>query len=130
MAVTLFSPRKEMAKAYPNSEFIGTDIVESFKQAALVAPSNCRFEFGDIIKGLPYEDNSFDYVFQRFMTGCFTDAEWLVAIKELIRVTKPGGWVELGKLMKNVRDGRNDSQIILKRHTVYTYIFLHLFQQS
>ncbi|RUS19988.1 S-adenosyl-L-methionine-dependent methyltransferase [Endogone sp. FLAS-F59071] len=108
IAMTLLSPRKEMAKAYPNSEFIGTDIVEDFKQAALIAPSNCRFEFGDIIKGLPYEDNSFDFVFQRFMTGCFTDEEWLVAIKELIRVTKPGGWVELSKLKREVKNVRGE----------------------
>ncbi|RUS21390.1 hypothetical protein BC937DRAFT_92843 [Endogone sp. FLAS-F59071] len=39
------------------------------------------------------------YAFQlgppRFMFLAFSPADWAIAVKELIRVTKPGGWIEL-----------------------------------
>lgn len=45
--------------------------------------------------GLIYLDNSFDFVYMRFLITAFTEEEWNKAIQELIRVLKPGGWLEL-----------------------------------
>ncbi|CAG8776867.1 13410_t:CDS:2, partial [Cetraspora pellucida] len=39
--------------------------------------------------------NTFDFVFQRFMTGAFTEENWSYAINEIARVLKPGGFLEL-----------------------------------
>ncbi|RUS24656.1 S-adenosyl-L-methionine-dependent methyltransferase [Jimgerdemannia flammicorona] len=83
----------EMASQYPASTFIGTDIVGLFK--GTVAPSNCTFVLANTVKGLPFPDNTFDFVFQRASSMCFTVKEWPVVLKELVRVTKPGGIVEL-----------------------------------
>lgn len=87
----------EMAREYPNSNFVGADLLDVFKVSAEIAPPNVQFQIANTLE-LPFEDNSFDYVFQRLQTACFRVNEWPIAIKELVRVTKPGGWVELGKL--------------------------------
>ncbi|KAI8612723.1 S-adenosyl-L-methionine-dependent methyltransferase [Chytriomyces sp. MP71] len=51
--------------------------------------------FGNVLERLPYEDNSFDYVHQRFLTFGIPKNKWPAVVAELIRVTKPGGWIEL-----------------------------------
>ncbi|KAF7771092.1 hypothetical protein Agabi119p4_7066 [Agaricus bisporus var. burnettii] len=39
--------------------------------------------------------NAFQLVHQRLLISAFTSNDWPLAISELFRVTKPGGWVEL-----------------------------------
>lgn len=83
----------EMAADYPNSTFIGLDAADVFPKEDL--PPNCSFMMADVLNGLPFEDETFAFVFQRFLVYAFTPKDWETDIKELIRVTKPGGWVEL-----------------------------------
>jgi len=83
----------EMAEDYPNSTFIGTDILELYPKIEEI-PSNCTFLKADTLKGLPFDDDAFDYVFQRQLSPAFTPQDWPVAIRELVRVIKPGGWIE------------------------------------
>lgn len=40
---------------------------------------------------LPYEDNRFDLIVSRYVFEHIPDPEW--AARELLRVTKPGGWI-------------------------------------
>ena len=59
-------------------------------------PDNVEFITHNILFGLPFEDNSFDYVFARFLCAGYTKSQWKeIAIPEYTRVTKPTGWVEL-----------------------------------
>ncbi|KAI8613717.1 S-adenosyl-L-methionine-dependent methyltransferase [Chytriomyces sp. MP71] len=51
--------------------------------------------FGNVLEGLPYADNTFDYVHQRLLVTAIPNDKWPAVIAELIRVTKPGGWIEL-----------------------------------
>jgi ubiquinone/menaquinone biosynthesis C-methylase UbiE len=47
---------------------------------------------------LPFPDNTFDYVVQRNALYNYTKEEWdNIVIPEMIRVLKPGGWIEFGK---------------------------------
>lgn len=94
MSITYYSTQ-EMAMAYPASSFFGTDIADVF--AFPNAPANCTFQVADTLKGLPFPDNTFDFVFQRFHELCFRKKEWPIVLEELKRVTKPGGWIELSK---------------------------------
>ena len=83
-----------MAEEYPNSHFIGIDmapVVLKEKQ-----PDNVEFITHNVLLGLPFEDNSFDYVFARFLGAGYTKSQWKeIAIPEYTRVTKSTGWVEL-----------------------------------
>ncbi|RUS19220.1 hypothetical protein BC938DRAFT_475792, partial [Jimgerdemannia flammicorona] len=107
----------EMATDFPNSDFCGIDIAEVFPAA--IVPRNVKFQKVDVLKGLPFGDNTFDYVYQRYsfilfsvypslvpwmsMNMSYSEKEWPNMIKELLRVTKPGGWIELGKPLQATR---------------------------
>ncbi|CAJ0754145.1 19884_t:CDS:2, partial [Entrophospora sp. SA101] len=46
--------------------------------------------------GLPFEDNSFDFVHIRSLFYDFTESQWMnIIYKETLRVLKPGGWLEI-----------------------------------
>ncbi|CAG8512434.1 10490_t:CDS:2 [Paraglomus occultum] len=84
----------ELAKKYPNSNFIGIDIAPVV--LADEKPSNVEFVEHNVLDGLPFDSNSFDYVFARAAVSVYTRTQWTeLAIPEYTRVTKPGGWVEL-----------------------------------
>ncbi|RUS24019.1 LOW QUALITY PROTEIN: S-adenosyl-L-methionine-dependent methyltransferase, partial [Jimgerdemannia flammicorona] len=83
----------EMAKSYPKSSFVGIDKEDCFPASN---PGNCVFQIVDLLKGLPFKDNTFDYVYSRGMYYYFSFVEWQQVVEELRRVTKPGGYVELG----------------------------------
>ncbi|RUS32213.1 S-adenosyl-L-methionine-dependent methyltransferase [Jimgerdemannia flammicorona] len=92
---------KELAVRFPFSTFVATDIADVFN--ATGSPPNVTFIVADTFK-LPFEDESFDYVFQRFHCLCFTEAAWPTIIRELMRVTKPGGTLELVEISCTIHD--------------------------
>jgi len=85
----------ELATKFPNSTFMGTDITNVFVSLADKSPPNLTFLEADTRLGLPFDDNTFDYVFQRFQSACFSVKEWPGVLRELLRVAKPGGYIEL-----------------------------------
>ncbi|CEG65580.1 hypothetical protein RMATCC62417_02336 [Rhizopus microsporus] len=53
------------------------------------------FTCANVTKRLPYEDNTFDLVHMRFFIAALREDEWPAAINEVLRVTKPGGMIQL-----------------------------------
>ncbi|KAL9543450.1 hypothetical protein MBANPS3_008109 [Mucor bainieri] len=53
---------------------------------------------------LPFADNHFDFVKQRLATASFTLADWKRVMTELVRVTKPGGYIELLEIDYNTHN--------------------------
>lgn len=60
-----------------------------------VRPPNYSYVQGNVLEGLPFADASFDFTHQRLLIGALPAARWPADIQELMRVTRPGGWVEL-----------------------------------
>ena len=89
----------ELALQFPQANVIGTDIIptESFTLGYGVdaAPDNYLFVKGNVLERLPFEDHSFDFVHQRLLITAIPLTQWPHVIAELVRVTRPGGWVEL-----------------------------------
>ncbi|CAG8638615.1 1426_t:CDS:2 [Cetraspora pellucida] len=83
----------EMATNYPKSKFIGIDI--SPVQPNTIKPKNAEFIEGNVLKHLPFPDDTFNYVFQRFLNVGIPEKSWPSVINELVRVLKPGGYIEL-----------------------------------
>ncbi|CAG8526060.1 5327_t:CDS:2 [Dentiscutata heterogama] len=93
------SPIKDKLKAgnfkatdYPSASFVGVDFAPIWPTQK---PLNIQFIVANIIDGLEFEDNSFDYIHARSLVTYFNDNEWEnYVIPELTRILKPGGYLE------------------------------------
>ncbi|HET8844513.1 MAG TPA: class I SAM-dependent methyltransferase [Ktedonobacteraceae bacterium] len=89
----------EMAQAFPLARIYGLDLEPpqtiSLAAQATTVPDNYHFIQGNVLKGLPFPDGMFDYVHQRLLFLGVPQNSWPAVISELLRVTRPGGWVEI-----------------------------------
>lgn len=94
----------EMAQAFPQANVVGLDLVPPPADAHAmdgapgtrdVRPANYGFVAGNVLEGLPLPDRSFDFVHQRLLFAAIPRPQWPRVVSELVRVTRPGGWVEL-----------------------------------
>ncbi|KAA8622111.1 hypothetical protein SMACR_09744 [Sordaria macrospora] len=79
----------DFADDHPNCNVIGTDI--SPIQPTWLPPNAC-FEINDATKEWTYQENYFDFIHIRWLTGVIKD--WDSLYKEAYRCCKPGGWIE------------------------------------
>ncbi|KAJ3122842.1 hypothetical protein HK100_011814 [Physocladia obscura] len=85
---------KCVKKDYPLAECYGVDISESLVQQS-TETSGISLKFGNVLETLPFDSNTFDFVHQRALVLGMPREKFPDAVRELIRVTKPGGWIEL-----------------------------------
>ncbi|GES79223.1 S-adenosyl-L-methionine-dependent methyltransferase [Rhizophagus clarus] len=83
----------ELSCKYENTDFFGIDIKSVFPQQ--IKPNNLEFIKADVTNGLPFNDNEFDFTHAELMSLMFTPNQWDFVLSELIRVTKPGGYIEI-----------------------------------
>ncbi|CAG8622638.1 9669_t:CDS:2 [Paraglomus occultum] len=84
----------DMATTYSKSTFYGLDISPTFPSQ--IKPVNAEFILADALEGLPFEDNFFGLIYLRFLNKSFTKDDWRTKLlDELMRVTNPGGWIEM-----------------------------------
>lgn len=89
---------REMAQAFPVARVVGLDINPPPADAGSAGParqSDFTFMLGNVLEGLPFPDATFDYTHMRLMFLAIPADRWEFVARELIRVTRPGGWVEL-----------------------------------
>ncbi|WIG59743.1 MAG: Methyltransferase type 11 [Ktedonobacterales bacterium] len=94
----------EVASIFPSANVVGLDLVPpAVSDAQLLGnglerrPDNYSFTAGNILEGLPFADRSFDFVHQRLLITAIPKERWPYVVQELVRVTRPGGWVELAE---------------------------------
>jgi ubiquinone/menaquinone biosynthesis C-methylase UbiE len=81
----------ELSKKYPKSTFTGIDTAEYLPEER-----GETFVEHNIQEALPFADESFDFVHARFLLDHVTEQQWQEKlVPELLRVTKPNGWIEL-----------------------------------
>src|SRR5688572_8809464 len=83
----------DMATKFSNPSFIGIDISPVIPQG--IKPQNVDFVHGNILDGLPFQDNTFDYVHQRLLIVGIPLDQWQGLVDEMVRVLKPGGYLEV-----------------------------------
>src|SRR5260221_228083 len=76
---------------FPEARVVGVDLVPSKPGR----PARYRFVKGNLLGGLPFADDQFDFVHQRLLVAGIPLTAWPAVVSELARVTRPGGWVEL-----------------------------------
>lgn len=86
----------EMAERFPQARVVGVDHASPATLAAPGArPANLAYVVADVVEGLPFADAAFDFVHMRLVLGALPAARWPGVVRELVRVTRLGGWVEL-----------------------------------
>ncbi|RUS12979.1 S-adenosyl-L-methionine-dependent methyltransferase [Endogone sp. FLAS-F59071] len=83
----------EVAHDFPMTDVYGIDLVATYPAA--IRPANTHFYIGNIVEGLAFPDNFFDFIQMRTFIAALRMHEWPLAIKEIMRLLKPGGWVQL-----------------------------------
>lgn len=91
----------EMAVIFPRANVVGVDLVpppmeeaDAMAGGAGARPDNFAFVQGNILERLPFADSAFDYTHMRLLVFALPRGRWQDVANELIRVTRPGGWVE------------------------------------
>ncbi|KAG9298457.1 hypothetical protein G9A89_003680 [Geosiphon pyriformis] len=83
----------DVARKFPWTNVWGIDSSSVFPNST---PLNATFLHWNILDGLPIVENIFNLVHARCLSSSFTETEWeKQVIKEMVRVTKPGGWISL-----------------------------------
>ncbi|KAI8800899.1 S-adenosyl-L-methionine-dependent methyltransferase [Cladochytrium replicatum] len=87
----------EMNRDFPKGEYHGVDLTttewaKTFKDSA---DGKIKLHQGNVLKRLPYADNTFDYVHQQLLVAGIPRAKWPEVLFEICRVLKPGGVLDL-----------------------------------
>ncbi|KAJ3124961.1 hypothetical protein HK100_011045 [Physocladia obscura] len=85
---------ESVRKDYPLAEYHGVDIAETLATET-TEYGKINIKFGNVLERLPYDDSTFDYTHQRLIVLGMPKDRFPDALRELIRVTKPGGWIEV-----------------------------------
>jgi SAM-dependent methyltransferase len=93
----------DVARAYPEKQVTGIDISRLMiayaqAQAGEQGLTNVQFEVMDALKPLAFADNSFDLVNARFISGFMSKVAWPKLVREMVRITRPGGVIRLTEI--------------------------------
>lgn len=99
----------EMATEFPGAQVVGLDLVmpskaEPMLQALGPLAANVSFVEADALQRLPFSDGTFDFVQLRLMYSDLPAASYPAVMRELMRVTRPGGWIECVEPGENIYD--------------------------
>jgi SAM-dependent methyltransferase len=81
----------DVCQRFPRATVVGIDLVVSKPGA----PPGYRSVRSNVLDGIPFRDDQFDFVHQRLMATGVPLASWPSLVADLARVTRSGGWVEL-----------------------------------
>jgi SAM-dependent methyltransferase len=81
----------ELGAEFPEALVVGFDLVPSRRPW----PAAYHFVRGNLLQGLPFADDGFDFVHQRLLLPGVPVRAWAGVVRELVRVTRPGGRLEL-----------------------------------
>ncbi|CAG8611951.1 13087_t:CDS:2 [Cetraspora pellucida] len=84
----------ELSADYPGCTYIGTYTSPYSSLATVGRPFDVEFIEADPVRGLPFKDETFDFVSMKNRSIDYNETEWKNIMNELVRVLKPGGWLE------------------------------------
>ncbi|KAI8801405.1 S-adenosyl-L-methionine-dependent methyltransferase [Cladochytrium replicatum] len=88
----------EMYRDFPTGEYHGVDITTTaWSDVFLRLGAQISLIRANVLERLPYPDNTFDYVHQQALIAGIPSNMWPQVISELVRVLKPGGYLDLSE---------------------------------
>ena len=100
----------DMAQQFPLAHIIGVDIALTSLPHTL--PPTCLFAQADILQGLPFPTCQFDFTHQRLLVGAIPAPRWPEVVQELVRVTRPQGWIELLEVGTTVQSAGDRKSVV------------------
>ena len=92
----------ELCEEFPDTLVVGLDLAPGRRPG----PDTYRFVRANLLQGLPFADDSFDFVHQRALVSGVPVRSWQLVVQDLVRVARPGGWVELVECPPWLESGR------------------------
>ncbi|CAG8475272.1 9481_t:CDS:2 [Ambispora gerdemannii] len=103
----------EMATDYPASSFVGVDTSPMYP--ADIRPKNVKFQIENILDELSSPNDTYDFVRIQFLSTAFTTDQWVnTVIPELIRVCRPGGFIEFMESDNKLIDAGPSTEFIME----------------
>ncbi|KAG9291276.1 hypothetical protein G9A89_021778 [Geosiphon pyriformis] len=110
---------REIATEFPLTTVTGLDFADSVQTNDTPLP-NLIFTKGNILENLPIENDTFDFVHARFLGTTFNKKEWReIIIPELVRVTKPGGYLEIMEIDADLSNQGTAAQYLVAAVQAY-----------
>jgi len=128
----------EVAHQFADANVSGLDLSSIHRNDA---PAYCHFIVGNLLEGLKFESECFDFVHSRCLELLFitfliemsrlirasvTKDQWPIYLKEVYRILKPGGWVQCGEFEADVRCDDGSCPEDAPLFTVTAISFSHL----
>lgn len=101
-----------MADLFPRAHILGVDVTLTSLPHPL--PTSCLFAQANILNGLPFPDQQFDFTHQRLLVAAIPAAHWPAVVRELVRVTRKQGWIELLEVGDTIQHAGPDTTRFLK----------------
>lgn len=100
----------DFAQAFPSTQVTGIDISSRMiqyarTQAEVHAMPNVHFTVMNALEPLTFADDSFDLVHARLISGFMPNASWSHLLKEIWRITRPGGFICMTECEWGVTNG-------------------------
>ncbi|KAF7715969.1 Methyltransferase type 25 domain-containing protein [Penicillium ucsense] len=103
----------EVAEQYPDSEVIGVDIAPHMSPDSM--PENLWLQIDDLNRPFTFPANHFDLVHSRLLASGIDRSRWPSYIRDIVRVLRPGGWVQTLEMYFNVQ---SDNGSLTDRHAL------------
>ncbi|KAJ5172805.1 hypothetical protein N7492_005398 [Penicillium capsulatum] len=91
----------DVAEQNPDCEVIGVDIAPHMSPDDV--PENLWLQVDDLNRTFTFPTNHFDLVHSRLLATGIHRARWPSYIRDIVRVLKPGGWVQMVEIYFNVQ---------------------------
>ncbi|KAI8048809.1 S-adenosyl-L-methionine-dependent methyltransferase [Syncephalis plumigaleata] len=87
---------KNMAMKFPDTQFHGVDLFVDVCQEHILP--NCKYIQHNVFNGLPFGEQSIDYVHQQLFNIVVRTEQWPQLCADYYRVLAPGGQVEIAEI--------------------------------
>ncbi|KAJ5407866.1 hypothetical protein N7509_001749 [Penicillium cosmopolitanum] len=103
----------EVAEQYPDCQVIGVDIAPHMSPDDV--PENLWLQVDNLNRNFTFPANHFDLVQSRLLATGIHHSRWPTYVRDIVRVLKPGGWVQMIEIYFNVQ---SDNGSITDEHAL------------
>ncbi|KAH6895804.1 S-adenosyl-L-methionine-dependent methyltransferase [Thelonectria olida] len=111
----------DVAMSYPNAEVLGIDVSPHMIPES--PPDNLDLQVDDLNGRFTFQSNYFDVVHSQMMAGGIHANRWRSYMRDIFRVTRPGGWCQMVEIYFNAQ---SDNGSLTRDHALSRWSRLYL----